>query len=214
MHNNTAATPLFDTACRAQVSVYRVHPPYTRVHTLRIPLGTPLGTADTYAASGARAAVRTEKDAPAMLFTLRFVMAGISRKLHRLICGRLRCILREMSYHQRLDQLRKRRLRSYVTPYSATDAVGEECRACPGPLNHRLDLTFLTVLYLLHRFSLYSRQRCHVTRFTPTRSSELPDSTPRKTDTFRYAPLFIFFRYALFMSFPLPHGLASVYRMA
>ena len=41
--------------------------PYTYpLYTLRIPPGTPLHAADPHAASGARAAVRTEKDAPAM----------------------------------------------------------------------------------------------------------------------------------------------------
>jgi len=101
----------------------------------------------------------------------RFVMAPLSRKLHRLICGRLRCILRELSYHQSSNQLRKRRLRSFVRGYSAADYPGSSVtvlrvRSSQAAWNCMF-LYYLCLCFMFHTVSLFYCFYC----FTPTKGS-------------------------------------------
>ena len=71
----------------------------------------------------------------------------------RLFCVRARCTFLGMSYHQSSNQLRKRRLRSFLTGYSATDNVGSSVM----PLRAGFDTA-------LHRFTFYAFTRFHVLR--------------------------------------------------
>jgi len=109
------------------------YPGYTPVHPHRMSAYSALGT------------VR-QKRCSRHEMRLRFVMAAIAGKKHRLIYGKLRCIHREPSYHQCSNQLRKGLLCSSLRGYSATDATGTWFKAAftvstPLPLFYVLRFT-------------------------------------------------------------------------
>ena len=110
-----------------------------------------------------------------------------------LFCVRARCIIRELSYQQRINQLRRRRLRSYLTRYSATvlpgrcfSGVSERCQcftAC-SPL-----LCF--TLFMLRTVYVFYGKRCskRPEPITPlSHRTETPLFTHRYTPLPRYTP--------------------------
>ena len=132
VHNDTVRTPLFTVLfilngqTRHRSPHSRTHP-YTPlpVHTPwvhRCTMPMPAGSPGTPPRCAEKSRSRHDK-------RLRFVMAGQASKQHRLIYVRARCIYTEKSYHQRLDQLRKPRLCSFLTVYSATETPGSSVTA-------------------------------------------------------------------------------------